>query len=131
MSIYWVFEVVQDEVIGKVGVLQQIGQDVASRELWNWGLGEESESRLENKNLKQANVVICQDWTAKQVLKMLEDAQADSVDKVLQDVVCITNTDKIAANLKPTDEKNTIIFGAGNRFHTSFTDSVERVHSVF
>lgn len=136
MSIYWIFGVVQDEVIGKVGVLQQIGQDVATRELMIWGFNEEVEALRKselnkNKCSKVANVVICKDWTTKQVLKLLEDAQADSVYKELQDVVCITNTDEIAANLKPTDPKNTLILGAGKQFHTSSTDDVERVRSLF
>ncbi len=131
MTIYWLFEVVEDNVVGKVGVFTHVRESVvldsfAGAELkWCYDM-------IENElHDKYKHVVFSKHFTKKQIQKMVSEFKEDHVDKILQDLLGVVVLSDQTKGFDPLNEEDTFILATGDGFAPSHCQRNSRVIDIF
>ena len=118
MTAFWIFNVVTNDVLGKVGVLTQVSQRwftenvVENNTSWSVGINNGINNAV---NAGYQNIVFSSVFTDHQVRKMIAEQQEDNAYSNLADVVIVSESpDEISKTFD--DAAKTYIVGLGMAF---------------
>lgn len=118
MTAFWIFNVVTNDVLGKVGVLTQVSQRwftenvVENNTSWSVGINNGINNAV---NAGYQNIVFSSVFTDHQVRKMITEQQEDNAYSNLADVVIVSESpDEISKTFD--DAAKTYIVGLGMAF---------------